>query len=132
MKNFQKMNKELVVVNKELVQVNEQIKQHNIKQKEFIAIASHELKTPTQSILGYIDCLQLDPQINHEYTEPIIRNAKRLQKIIFDILDMSRIDNNTLPLLNKEQFNLTKAISDIVKNLQNQIIHDNKECRYDS
>ena len=54
-----------------------------------------------------------------------MRNAKRLQRIIFDILDMSRIDNNTL-VLNKEQFNLTEAISDIDKNLQNQIIHDNK------
>ena len=119
------MNKELAVVNKELVRVNEQIKQHNIKQKEFISIASHELKTPTQSILGYIELLQLDPQINHEYTEPLMRNAKRLQQIIFDILDMSRIDNNTL-VLNKEQFNLTEAISDIVQDLQNQIIHDNK------
>jgi two-component system sensor histidine kinase VicK len=122
---FAKLNKELAVVNKELVRVNEQIKQHHIKQKEFISIASHELKTPTQSILGYIELLQLDPQINHEYTEPIMRNAKRLQRIIFDILDMSRIDNNTL-VLNKEQFNLTEAMSNIVQDLQNQIIHDNK------
>jgi signal transduction histidine kinase len=122
---FAKLNKELAVVNKELVQVNEQIKQHNIKQKEFISIASHELKTPTQSILGYIELLQLDPQINHEYTEPIMRNAKRLQRIIFDILDMSRIDNNTL-VLNKEQFNLSDTISDIVQDLQKQIIQDNK------
>jgi signal transduction histidine kinase len=119
------LNKELAIVNKELVRVNEQIKQHHIKQKEFISIASHELKTPTQSILGYIELLQLDPQMNHEFTEPIMRNAKRLQRIIFDILDMSKIDNNTL-VLNKEQFNLTEAMSNIVQDLQNQIIHDNK------
>jgi signal transduction histidine kinase len=120
-----KLNKELAVVNKELVRVNEQIKQHHIKHKEFLSIASHELKTPTQSILGYIELLQLDPQMNHEFTEPIMRNAKRLQRIIFDILDMSKIDNNTL-VLNKEQFNLTEAMSNIVQDLQNQIIHDNK------
>ena len=63
--------------------------------------------------------------MNHEFTEPIMRNAKRLQRIIFDILDMSKIDNNTL-VLNKEQFNLTEAMSNIVQDLQNQIIHDNK------
>jgi len=63
--------------------------------------------------------------MNHQFTEPIMRNAKRLQRIIFDILDMSKIDNNAL-VLNKEQFNLTETISDIVQDLQNQIIHDNK------
>ena len=54
-----KLNKELAVVNKELVRVNEQIKQHHIKHKEFLSIASHELKTPTQSILGYIEILTI-------------------------------------------------------------------------
>ena len=54
-----------------------------------------------------------------------MRNAKRLQKIISDILDMSKIDNNALTLT-KEQFNLTEAISDIVQDLRNQLIHDNK------
>ena len=123
--SFAKVNKELASVNKELARINEQIKHHNMKQKDFIQIASHELRTPSQSILGFIDLLLSNPQSKFEYGEPIMRNAKRLQRIIFDILDMSKIDNNTL-VLNKEQFNLTEAMSNIVQDLQNQIIHDNK------
>ncbi len=97
-------------MNKELVHINEQIKQRDIKQKEFISIASHELRTPTQSILGYTEWMLLEPQTTTKYAKLIMRNANRLQKIISDILDVSKIDNNALTL-NKEHFKLTEVIS---------------------
>jgi signal transduction histidine kinase len=49
---FAKVNKELAAVNKELVLANEEIKQNGNMQIEFIKIASHELRTPMQPILG--------------------------------------------------------------------------------
>jgi len=52
---FAAVNKELAAVNKELAQVNENIKQYQEKQNEFINIISHELKTPIQAIIGYIE-----------------------------------------------------------------------------
>ncbi|MBA3978644.1 MAG: HAMP domain-containing histidine kinase [Nitrosopumilus sp.] len=104
-----KTNEKFAKVNKELAQINEKIKQHSIKQKEFIHIASHELRTPTQAILGYVELLLLEPQSKFEYGEPIMRNAYRLQKVISDILYISKIDNNTLTLYN-EKFNLTETI----------------------
>ena len=122
---FAKVNKDLIAVNKELVNVNEQIKQRNIKQKEFISIASHELRTPTQSIFGYTELMLLEPQTKTKYTNLIMRNANRLQKIISDILDVSKIDNNALTL-NKEHFKLTEVISCIVHDLRDQLIHNNK------
>jgi signal transduction histidine kinase len=122
---FAKVNKDLAVVNEELVHVNEQIKQRDIKQKEFISIASHELRTPTQSILGYAELMLLEPQIKTKYVKLIMRNAKRLQKIISDILDISKIDNNALTL-NKEHFKLTEVISGIVHDLRDQLIQNNK------
>ena len=122
---FAKVNKDLAAVNKELVRVNEQIKQRNIKQKEFISIASHELRTPTQSILGYTELMLLEPQTKTKYAKLIMRNANRLQKIISDILDVSKIYNNALTL-NKEHFKLTEVISGIVTWSRDQLIHNNK------
>ncbi|HYO06737.1 MAG TPA: HAMP domain-containing sensor histidine kinase, partial [Phototrophicaceae bacterium] len=122
---FAKVNRELAAVNKELAQINEQIKHHNAKQKEFIQIASHELRTPTQSILGYVELLLLEPQSKFEYGEPIMRNAIRLQKIISDILFISRIDNNMLTL-NNERFSLTETILQVAEDSRNQITRDNK------
>lgn len=122
---FAKVNRELAAVNKELAQINEKIKDHNTKQKEFISIASHELRTPTQAILGYVELLLLEPQSRFEYGEPIMRNAIRLQKIISDILYISRIDNNMLTLKN-ERFSLTETILQAVGDTRNQIIRENK------
>ena len=54
---FAKVNKELAAVNKELALANEQIKQNGNMQIEFINIASHELRTPIQPILGLTQTL---------------------------------------------------------------------------
>jgi signal transduction histidine kinase len=128
-----KVNKEMAGLNKELFHINEQVKQHNIKQKEFIHIASHELRTPTQSILGYIELLLSDPQVKLEYGEPIMRNAKRLEKVISDILDISRIDNNMINM-DRERFSLTATILQSVKDARNKIALENKKVNiiYDS
>lgn len=122
---FAKVNRELAAVNKELVQINEIMKDNSMKQKEFIQITSHELRTPTQAILGYVELLLLEPQSRFEYGEPIMRNAIRLQKIISDILFISRIDNNMLTL-NNERFSLTETILQAVGDTRNQIIRENK------
>ncbi len=122
---FVKVNKELASVNKELARINEQIKDHNMKQKDFIQIASHELRTPAQSILGFIDLLLSNPQSKFEYGEPIMRNAKRLQKTISDILYISKIDNDML-MPNNEKFNLTETVLEVVEDARNQIIHEDK------
>src|SRR5690349_14801474 len=52
-------NKDLARVNNELALANEQIKSRQEITKEFINIAAHELRTPTQSILGYSELLQI-------------------------------------------------------------------------
>ena len=104
----------------ELRDLYEQLKIHDKMQKEFINIAAHELRTPIQPILGLAEVLSSKTGRIEQYNElidAIIRNAKRLQRLTEDILDVTKIESNSL-ILNKQQFNLndmiTSAINDIV------------------
>jgi signal transduction histidine kinase len=83
-------------------------------QKQFINVAAHELKTPTQGILGFSDLLKRYPEKREEITEAICRNATRLQRLINDILDVTKIESQNLRL-NKEQLNLSSLISGVVE-----------------
>lgn len=86
------------------------------KQIEFINIAAHELKTPLQTILTYSEMLNKNPQKSTVYVAPILRNARRLQRLTQNLLDLSRLENQSLKL-NKEIFDLSELISCAVDDL---------------
>jgi signal transduction histidine kinase len=98
----------------------EQLKTHDKMQKEFINIAAHELRTPVQPILGLSEIVLRNKDAEQaKLLEVINRNAKRLHRLTEDILDVTKIESQSLNL-NKEQFNLndviTSAIDDIRAN----------------
>lgn len=99
------------------VELHEQLKGHHKMQKEFISVASHELRTPTQAILGYSELLQQQPENDQEIREGIQRNALRLQNLTNNILDVSRIDSNTLRL-KKERFDIIEKIAEVVNDMK--------------
>jgi signal transduction histidine kinase len=129
-------NKELANVNEKLALANEQIKAHEDMSKDFINIAAHEIRTPTQSILGYSELLQIlfeeeqgdkqairgedrSKELDNEKKkalEAIDRNANRLQKLAKDILDITKIESNTLRL-DKERFSLTEMIRGVIEDV---------------
>jgi two-component system, OmpR family, sensor histidine kinase VicK len=78
--------------------LNEELKRADKMQKEFINIASHELRTPTQAILSYSELLQKHPERKEEMIQALSRNAERLRKLTDDILDVTRIESETLML----------------------------------
>jgi two-component system sensor histidine kinase VicK len=99
----------------------EQLKAYNMMQRDFINIAAHELRTPIQPILGLSQVVS--PKVGEEEREHmrvIIRNAKRLQRLTENILDVTKIDNHSLKL-QKERVNLIDLISRIVQDFRNQI-----------
>jgi two-component system sensor histidine kinase VicK len=106
--------------------LNEELKIHNKLQNEFINIAAHELRTPAQSILGYAELTKLDPiyrQLDKQgFIDTIYRNAVRLNSLITDILDVTRIESNTLTIT-KEQFNLADIISASIQAVKDQVMH---------
>ena len=110
----------------ELREANEQLKAHDKIQREFINIASHEMKTPTQAILGTSGLLKFYPQREDELIEIIQRNAKRLQTLIGNILDVTRIESQTL-ILNKERFDMGELISSVIEDYKDRTKHSNIE-----
>jgi signal transduction histidine kinase len=129
---LEQKEKELKSSNEQLESANEQLKLHDKMQKEFINIASHEMKTPTQAILGTSGLLQYYPEKRDELIETIRRNAKRLQALTSDILDVTRIESQTLKL-EKERFNIYELLSDVTKEYAERIKSEGKriELIYD-
>ena len=110
----------------ELREANERLQIHDKMQREFINIASHEMKTPTQAILGTSGLLQYYPERKDELIEIIQRNAKRLQTLISNILDVTRIESQTL-ILNKERFNIRDIISSLIEDYKDRTKNSNIE-----
>ena len=113
----------------ELKGANEQLKAHDKMQREFINIAAHELRTPTQAVLGYSEILKQqsrEENRQNEMIDAIYRNATRLQRLANDILDVTRIESKTLKL-RKERFNLNDVLSHVVDDYKNEINKNNPQ-----
>ncbi len=104
--------------------LNEELKRADKMQKEFINIASHELRTPTQAILSYSELLQKHPERKQEMIQALSRNAARLQRLTDDILDVTRIESETL-MLKIEPLNIGDLISNLIEDYRNQIEKNN-------
>jgi signal transduction histidine kinase len=82
---------------------NEMMEQINISQQkkdEFIGIASHELKTPLTSIKAYLQVLDTieNKEPNKQYVKKALDSVNRLQQLIYDLLDVSKIQSGQLHL----------------------------------
>ncbi len=141
---FASTNKELAKVNNDLIVAHEEIKQMVLKQKEFVDIAAHELRTPIQALSGNFELIEMDipsllqnsvedkeatikefeslikdkPRLE-QFTNRLIsgyKNSQRLEKLVNDLLVTSRIENNKLQL-HKESFNLNEKIQNVSKDV---------------
>ena len=76
--------------------ITEHVKLDNM-QKEFVADVSHELKTPITSIMGYADTLlegEYDKETQDKFLNVIASEARRMARLVTDLLTLSRYDNN--------------------------------------
>ena len=120
-------------------EINEKLQQADKVQREFINIAAHELRTPIMPILNLSELLyskvkerlpELQQKEMLEMLEIILRNANRLHQLTEDILDVTRIESNTLKL-KKERFNLNDVIVDAVEDYREQIANGNVKLMYE-
>jgi signal transduction histidine kinase len=114
--------------NKELISAYEQLKIHHKTQKEFIDIAAHELRTPLQPIIGIMNVLRsrVTDYEQQKLFDIVIRNAKRLQRLSEDILDVTRIEGHTLDI-KKEVFDINNAITSILQEYRSQTDRNNNK-----
>jgi len=114
------MSKQLRKSNLSLQNANEQLRQHDKLQKEFINMAAHELRTPIQPILGLADVLRDYVSDSHQskLLDVIMRNARRLQRLSCDILDVSKIESSLLKI-SKSQVDLNEKIKNVINDVEN-------------
>ena len=100
----------------------EQLKKLDGVKTDFLNTTSHELRTPVASIKGYIQMLlkQTLGEINEEQKkalEVLLRNTNRLDHLIQDILDISRLESGTMKFIT-EKTDATKMIKEIAEIMQ--------------
>ena len=127
-KELQDSNRQLSLTNQEIAQANEELKVHDKMQKEFINIASHEIKTPLQAIISASQLLQMYPERQKKFASAIQRNALRLQRLSNDILDVAKIESRSLKL-KKELIDLNELISNIIEDYKTIIAKDNQNIK---
>ncbi|HEU5121085.1 MAG TPA: HAMP domain-containing sensor histidine kinase, partial [Candidatus Nitrosocosmicus sp.] len=137
----------------ELKKANENLTLHDKMQKEFINIAAHELRTPSQAISGNLELIEMaylpslfegstkeeegqeDATTDQEFEDLVkdknrlrdfksslvstYRNSQRLERLVNNILDVSRIESQKLQL-NKEYFNLNEKIKNVIKDIHSR------------
>ena len=134
---LKKSNKQMASLFKQVVAANERMKINSNMQKEFINVAAHELRAPIQPILGLAEVLRDKKQQNdnriqeqmeskEDLLNVIIRNAKRLRLLTENILDITKIENNSMEL-NKEEFILSRIVLETFTDFANQLSNEQKE-----
>jgi two-component system, OmpR family, phosphate regulon sensor histidine kinase PhoR len=86
-----------------------------VLRRDFVANASHELKTPVAAVRALAETLQTalpdDPEAGRRFAERIAREAERLDALVRDLLDLSRVERGTLDV---EPVDLTGLVKEVV------------------
>jgi signal transduction histidine kinase len=120
---------------KQLEAANEELKRKDLLKDEFINIAAHELRGPIQPILGLAEVLRyrkrdrdsgnsgVMKEDDDKLLDIIIRNAKRLLRLEQNILDIARIESQSLKL-EKERFDLIVKIQNVINDFGNELSNE--------
>lgn len=110
----------------------EELSATEILQTDFVSNVSHEFKTPISAIEGYATLLQNDsdnsPQEREQYVEKILFNTQRLSRLVYNILLLSKVDNQAI-LSNQTTFRLDEQIRQSIVMLEPE--WDKKELEFD-
>ena len=94
-------------------------------QRDFVATVSHELRTPLTPLKGFISALRDDliedsPEVRREYYGIMFRSAERLEKLITDLLDVSRVEAGKLTI-DARPFELGPLLDGCVRQAQREL-----------
>jgi two-component system, OmpR family, sensor histidine kinase VicK len=120
---FESLWKQVELIER-VTKLSEELKYQENVHRQFINVAAHELRSPIQPILGLAEILRSrkERETNEKQDELlaiIIRNAKRLKELTENILDITRIENQSLNL-HKEVVNMDELISKALEDIKSQ------------
>lgn len=108
--------------------ITEHVRLDNMR-KEFVADVSHELKTPITSIMGYADTLlecEYDKETQDKFLNVIASEARRMAKLVTDLLILSRYDSNKVKK-EASEFDLGELVKKCQEKLQLEINKKNHQ-----
>ncbi|MFQ5647838.1 MAG: ATP-binding protein [Candidatus Aenigmatarchaeota archaeon] len=114
LEDLDKANKELEKKQKQIIAANRELKKLDLLKSEFMNVAAHELKTPLIPIVGYLDMIQESPRLGEVEKQEIaicLRNAKRLQRLVQDVLDISKLESKAMKFEMQEL-----DVAEVIKN----------------
>ncbi|MBA3976805.1 MAG: hybrid sensor histidine kinase/response regulator [Nitrosopumilus sp.] len=113
------------------VEKNKSLEKSNIFQQDFIDIASHQLRNPILPIIGFSKILKskIKDSTVLEYIDIIIRNGEKLRDVANDILDISRIETNSIRV-NKEFFDIDKILFDLINEYQDLAVRESVDIKF--
>jgi signal transduction histidine kinase len=99
-------------------------------QKDFINMAAHELRNPIQPIIGFSELLysKIDNDEHRRLLDEVILNARRLERLARIMLDVTRIENNSL-VLTKEIVDIGKLVGDLVESYNRKLEDKNVQSK---
>jgi two-component system sensor histidine kinase VicK len=119
-----------------LKEVNRKLITKYNNQREFVSLAAHELRSPIMPILGILELLEYEFEesdkkeikLQREHFERLARNTRRLERLASEILDVTKIDDQSLRL-NKEYFNLKETVLDLIQDHKRQLEKSNASMK---
>ncbi|QDT09543.1 PAS domain-containing sensor histidine kinase [Planctomycetes bacterium K23_9] len=112
--------REMARLNEALSTTNEALRESNFELQQFASVASHDLQAPLRAITGFAQFLlddyggKLDDNAD-DYLNRIVRNSKRMQRLIDDLLTFSRVESRSAP---HEKVDLNESLEDALQLLK--------------
>ena len=110
-------------------EMQHQLRRVDVARKEFVATASHELRTPIFSLGGFVELLrdeELDEATRREFLDTMAEQVDRLQKLAVDLLDLSRLDAGSVKL-EREPVDLSEVARAVAGEFTPAVAHHGSE-----
>ena len=107
--------------------IEDELKKSERLKTEFMNIAAHELKSPVTPIKGYLDLIIQDKKADEEikkWAKVSLRNAERLLRLVNDILDVSRLDSDTMRF-EMEKLDTSAILHEVAEDMKPTITNKN-------
>ncbi len=111
----------------------EEIKRNDQLRRDLIANISHDLRSPLASVQGYLETImikddQLSSEQRHSYLQTAYKNIQRLNRLVSDLLELSRLDAKQIKP-QPENFSIAELAQDVIQKLHPQAVKKNIELK---